>query len=228
MQKEFIYRTSNSEKWCSPGSRILKGNVHANWRNARLHSGVAWIARDQSGNVSHHARDAQTYSPNRMVAELRCIIWTLRSLRDIQVPIAVIASDYREVIEAINAQLQWPLSSLIEPNQPAEKYVYECLFWRGEGISEWDSSGYCKERTERWRIPIISSVGRSSMAYKIVRETARSEFWFLFQNDVAVLYFSALPCVVRHCPPLPPPPFFFWGFPLWFNSIQKLKNEGKK
>ncbi|CAG7894143.1 unnamed protein product, partial [Brassica rapa] len=69
-----------------------------------------------------------TYSPNRKVAELRCIIWTLRSLRDLQVPIAVIASDYREVIEAINAQLQWPRSSLIEPNQPAEKYVYECLF----------------------------------------------------------------------------------------------------
>lgn len=89
-----------------------------------LHFLTSELNRIKEGNL----KKVQTYSPNRKVAELRCIIWTLRSLRDLQVPIAVIASDYREVIEAINAQLQWPRSSLIEPNQPAEKYVYECLF----------------------------------------------------------------------------------------------------
>lgn len=99
---------ANVDKWCPPSVDLLKCNVHANWRNERLHSGVAWIVRDHTGNVMYHARDAMTFSPNRLVAELRCIEWTLRSLVDLQVSSVNIASDYKEVIEAINAPLQWP------------------------------------------------------------------------------------------------------------------------
>ncbi|KAG5382863.1 hypothetical protein IGI04_034333 [Brassica rapa subsp. trilocularis] len=43
-----------------------------------------------------------------MVAELRCIIWTMTSLVDIGATNVIIASDYNEVLEAIKAPLQWP------------------------------------------------------------------------------------------------------------------------
>lgn len=46
--------------------------------------------------------------PNRMVAELRCVIWALRSLRDLHIPKVIIALHYYEVMEAINASQQWP------------------------------------------------------------------------------------------------------------------------
>lgn len=98
----------NAARWSPPEHGIIKCNVHANWRNAHLHSGIAWIARDQNGNVVYHARDALVHAPNRMVAELRCIIWTMTSLVDIGATNVIIASDYNEVLEAIKAPLQWP------------------------------------------------------------------------------------------------------------------------
>lgn len=64
-------RLENCDRWCPPDSGVIKCNIHANWRNAYLHSGVAWIARDQFGNV----REAIIHAPNRMVADLRCVIW---------------------------------------------------------------------------------------------------------------------------------------------------------
>ena len=98
----------NTARWSPPEHGIIKCNVHANWRDAHLHSGIAWIARDQNGNVMYHARDALVHAPNRMVAELRCIIWTMTSLVDIGVTNVIITSDYNEVLEAIKAPLQWP------------------------------------------------------------------------------------------------------------------------
>lgn len=59
-----------SSLWSPPENEVIKCNVHANWRNASLHSGLAWIARDRSGNVTHHARDAIVHAPNRMIAEI--------------------------------------------------------------------------------------------------------------------------------------------------------------
>ncbi|CDY43011.1 BnaC05g28900D [Brassica napus] len=72
-----------TKKWDPPLPGYVKCNIHANWRNAKLHSGVAFIVRDQSGIVLHHARDANTFSPNRATAELRCLVWTLQSLKDL-------------------------------------------------------------------------------------------------------------------------------------------------
>lgn len=60
-------------EWEPPISGYAKCNIHANWRNAKLHSGAALIIRDHSGNVLHHARDVLTFSPNHLTAELRCL-----------------------------------------------------------------------------------------------------------------------------------------------------------
>ncbi|KAF3551375.1 hypothetical protein DY000_02006965 [Brassica cretica] len=62
---------------------MVKCNVNSKWRNSSSLSGGAWITRNQQGNVLHHTREAFTPSPNRLTAELRCIIWALQSVRDL-------------------------------------------------------------------------------------------------------------------------------------------------
>ncbi|KAF3490152.1 hypothetical protein F2Q69_00054988 [Brassica cretica] len=47
-----------NERWEPPIHGFAKcSNIHANWRNAKLHSGGAFIIRDASGNVLHHVKD---------------------------------------------------------------------------------------------------------------------------------------------------------------------------
>nr|VDD51770.1 unnamed protein product [Brassica oleracea] len=90
-------RLESEDKWNPPENGVIKCNIHANWRNAHLLSGVAWIARDQIGKVSYHARDAITHAPNRFVAELRSVIWALSSLLELGVSRVTVVVDYHEV-----------------------------------------------------------------------------------------------------------------------------------
>lgn len=96
----------NWEGWSPPENGTIKCNVHANWRNTHLHSGIAWIARDHTGNVTHHARDAIVHAPSRFIAELRCVIYAMASLSDLGATSIIISSDYNEVIEAIKSPRQ--------------------------------------------------------------------------------------------------------------------------
>ncbi|KAF3512301.1 hypothetical protein F2Q69_00001970 [Brassica cretica] len=121
--------------WSPPENGVIKCNIHANWRNAHLHSGIAWIARDQSGNVSHHARDVLIHAPNRMVVELRCVIWTLMSLSDIGITKVIIASDYNEVMEAIKSPLQWPRYRDLLHQVMKLKEKFTMVVFEGEKIS---------------------------------------------------------------------------------------------
>ncbi|KAG2275492.1 hypothetical protein Bca52824_058047 [Brassica carinata] len=94
----------NGEKkrWEAPLFGVVKCNLHSNWRNDKLHCGVAYIIGDHQGNVLHHARgDAITSSPNRLTSELRCLIWTLRSMKDLGYTETMIGSDFKDVGEAI-------------------------------------------------------------------------------------------------------------------------------
>ena len=103
------------EFWCSPSPGVVKCNVHINWRNGVLQSGGAWIARDHTGNVLFHGHDAFTSSPSRLIAELRGIIWVLRSARDLHFESICIASDHEDTIEAIFSPSLWPrYRSLLE------------------------------------------------------------------------------------------------------------------
>ncbi|WZY69216.1 hypothetical protein YC2023_001456 [Brassica napus] len=97
-----------TKRWDPPLAGYVKCNFHANWRNAALHSGVAFIVRDQRGNVLHHARDAITFSPNRITSELRCLVWVLKSMKDLGYHEVVLASDFRELMEAVLKPKEWP------------------------------------------------------------------------------------------------------------------------
>ncbi|XP_023635719.1 uncharacterized protein LOC17884643 [Capsella rubella] len=71
-------------------------------------SGVALIARDCNGKVIYHARDVFTRSSDRIIAELRCILWAVQTLRDLRVKNVVIASDCQAAIAALYNPSYWP------------------------------------------------------------------------------------------------------------------------
>ncbi|CAN6836140.1 unnamed protein product, partial [Brassica oleracea] len=98
----------DKERWCPPTQGIVKCNVHVNWRNKSLQCGGAWMARDHTGNVLFHRRDAFTPSTSRLAAELRGIIWVLQSANDLHLHTICIASDHSETIEAISTPGSWP------------------------------------------------------------------------------------------------------------------------
>ncbi|KAF2616067.1 hypothetical protein F2Q70_00011581 [Brassica cretica] len=92
---------------------MVKCNVNSKWRNSSSLSGGAWITRNQQGNVLHHTREAFTPSPNRLTAELRCIIWALQSVRDLGFQNVVIGVDNQDVINTLYPML--PLGHATKP-----------------------------------------------------------------------------------------------------------------
>lgn len=58
--------------------------------------------------MTHHARDAIVNAPNRFIAELRCVIYAMSSLRDLGATNIIISTDYNEIIEAIKSPRQLP------------------------------------------------------------------------------------------------------------------------
>lgn len=102
-----------NRKWEPPINGFMKCNIHVNWRNAKLHSGGSFIIRDSSGNVLHHARDAFTFSPNRLTAELRCLEWAFQSMKDLGYQEVVISSDLHDLLQAIQKVSDWPRFRII-------------------------------------------------------------------------------------------------------------------
>ncbi|CAN6838869.1 unnamed protein product, partial [Brassica oleracea] len=60
---------------------------------------------DYRGEVLHHARNAFSFSPNRYTAELRCLEWTLKSMKDLRYQEVMIGTDFQEIVEAVNKKL---------------------------------------------------------------------------------------------------------------------------
>ena len=83
---------------------VLKCNIYSNWRNAYW---GAWITRDNTGNVRHHARDAFTCSLTKFMAELRCLEWVLQSLKDLQYQEIIIGTKPQELIEPVKKPSSW-------------------------------------------------------------------------------------------------------------------------
>ncbi|KAF8110395.1 hypothetical protein N665_0084s0005 [Sinapis alba] len=110
----FIHcKNEEAKKWEPPLPGYVKCNIHSNWRNTKLHSGVAYIIWDQSGNVLHHTRDVITFSPNRVTSELRCMLWALQSMKNQGYQEIVIVSDFREIIESMKKPSDWPMFQVL-------------------------------------------------------------------------------------------------------------------
>lgn len=79
----------------------------------KLHSGGAFITRDHSGNFLHHAREALTFFPNRLTAELRCLEWALKSMKDLAYQEIVIGYDSHDLLDAVMQPSKWPRFRII-------------------------------------------------------------------------------------------------------------------
>lgn len=94
-------------RWSPPRTGFVKCNVNANWRNSSSLYGGAWITRDPEGTVLHHARDAFTGAPNRLTAELRCIVWSMKSQIDLGHQEVIFAIDNKEAFAALANVAAW-------------------------------------------------------------------------------------------------------------------------
>lgn len=96
------------QKWMPPSPGLIKCNVHANWRSGKLLVGAAWITRDHKGVVGMHTRDALVPSPDKLAGEMSCLLWVLRSLRDLRMQEVSIGTDSQQLVDAIKNPHRWP------------------------------------------------------------------------------------------------------------------------
>ncbi|XP_018459266.1 uncharacterized protein LOC108830164 [Raphanus sativus] len=96
------------QSWTPPAQGMVKCNFHANWRSDRYHVGGAWITRNYNGEVGMHARDALTPKSDKLSADMYCLLWVLKSLRDLRIEEVHIGTDSQELYDAIQKPYRWP------------------------------------------------------------------------------------------------------------------------
>ncbi|CDY64201.1 BnaCnng43410D [Brassica napus] len=94
--------------WFPPTQGMIKCNLHASWRSDKQFIGVAWITRNHRGDVCMHARDALVPTSDKLAAEMECLLWVLRSLRDLRIEEASIGTESQKLINAIKTPAHWP------------------------------------------------------------------------------------------------------------------------
>ncbi|KAF2564837.1 hypothetical protein F2Q70_00015377 [Brassica cretica] len=115
--------------------------------------------------VCHHARDATIRSPNRFIAELKCVIWTLQSNRDLGVEHVILASDYREVIEAINNPLHWPRYRSLLQQVTLLRTGFSNVMFVVEGMGNNSiARDIAKKCIAGWSLSVIFGVWRAGVA----------------------------------------------------------------
>ncbi|EOA32886.1 hypothetical protein CARUB_v10016202mg [Capsella rubella] len=95
-------------RWFKPVLGRLKCNLNASWVKDSFFCGGAWIIRNHEGNALFHTRDAFVPHINRISAELSCILWCLRSLKDLHILSCEVWRDCNAVLAALESPLEWP------------------------------------------------------------------------------------------------------------------------
>lgn len=162
------------ERWQPPPMGMVKCNNHANWRNAHLHCGDAWIIRDHTGMVRHHARDDFMGSSKKILAELRCILWALCSVQDLQYTEIVIGSDCQVAMEALAKLWIWPrygaiLTQINEIQSAFASCVFEEEFPEANSIAREIAKSILRD--DRFQ-SYLALGGPSWLQDRIARETA--------------------------------------------------------
>ncbi|XP_019097380.1 PREDICTED: uncharacterized protein LOC109131164 [Camelina sativa] len=170
--------------WCRPCVGYVKCNVNADWRNPEAMSGVSWIARDCWGRVLYHAREAFTKSRNRIVAELRCILWAVQSLRDLHVGRMIISSDCQAAIAALDKPWRWPqywelldaIRRTVVESLSIESITYEVVSCHSNTIAR--DIAYSVVKDGRYH-SYLASDGPSWLSHRI-RSEAQPRYVFRF------------------------------------------------
>ncbi|KAG2328332.1 hypothetical protein Bca52824_011060 [Brassica carinata] len=93
-----LNKSPSGELIATPMQGVVKCNFYAR----------AWITRDYRGMVGMHARDALIPTSDRLSAEMQCLLWVLRSLRDLRIERVCIGTEYNMLTEAIQNSSRWP------------------------------------------------------------------------------------------------------------------------
>ena len=96
------------KQWIPPTQGMIKCNFHASWRSDKQLIGVAWITRHHRGDVCMHARDALVPTSDKLAAEMECLLWVLRGLRDLRMEEASFGTESQKLIDAIRNPARWP------------------------------------------------------------------------------------------------------------------------
>lgn len=99
---------SGEKKWSRPQEGVMKCNIHSDWTNAKSMCGGAWIVRDSRGETRFHARDAFLPAGNRLAAELRGLIWAMKSMQYLRIVAVEFWTKNNLVIEALYNPKRWP------------------------------------------------------------------------------------------------------------------------
>lgn len=154
-----------NKSWEPPLSDFQKYNIHANWRNVKLHSGGAFITRDHSGNFLHHAREALTFFPNRLTAELRCLEWALKSMKDLAYQEIVIGYDSHDLLDAVMQPSKWPRFRIIIQKINALCASFSSVAFEIESLGSNKTAWNCKKCAPWWQVSILSGIRRTSLAF---------------------------------------------------------------
>lgn len=92
-QEQFVMETNLSQqllysvdkRWCRPAAGMVKCNMSVSWFNSKSMCGRVWITRDHTREVVMHVRDAFSPVTSRLIADLRGLLWVVRSLRDLRI-----------------------------------------------------------------------------------------------------------------------------------------------
>ncbi|XP_033146231.1 uncharacterized protein LOC103863321 [Brassica rapa] len=159
------------------GVHQMMGSLSATYMRIGGTHHCIWIARDQTGNVSHHARDAIVHAPDRMVAEFRCIIWAITDLRDLGVKKVIMASDYYEVVEAIKAPSRWPRYRDLLQRIMGFKGTFDSLEFEGEkAVANSVTRDIAKSVLRNGRFQSYLAMGGPAWLHdRIARDAVRSD-----------------------------------------------------
>lgn len=147
--------------WTPPVPGVAKCNIYANWRSSRYLSGGAWITRDHRGAVGMHARDAFVPSPDKLSADMSCMLWALRSLKDLRIEELSIGTDSQKLVEAIKNPSRWPRYRCLLQQIAAISADFGMVSFEVESGESNSGEGDSQECVGRWTIPVISCNGRS-------------------------------------------------------------------
>ncbi|XP_010474031.1 PREDICTED: uncharacterized protein LOC104753480 [Camelina sativa] len=106
-------KVSIEVRWRRPLLGVVKCNIVASWRNTSTMVGGAWIARDSQGQVLYHARSALQIAETRILANLRCILWSLEALQILHVTRVEVALESATAVSAINKPSEWPRYAVV-------------------------------------------------------------------------------------------------------------------